>query len=206
MKLRQQVLVWLIAIAVVAAALVVTWWVCRPTPWPTSPATAAGSSTGPTIEQVRRLAALTTLRVEVSDARVTELRGHTGGARAVLLVRGEILLGVDLSAARFRAVDPATKRVVLELPAPAVQVVRLDHQRTRLIGIWNDGLWAVAPGGGDADAATANAAYQEAEQAVAAVATEPAHIVSARAHAESVLRAFVEITGWTVEIRWSASN
>lgn len=52
------------------------------------------ASAGPTIERVRELSALTTLRVDVADAFVAELRGRTGGATAVLVVRGQVAIGV----------------------------------------------------------------------------------------------------------------
>src|SRR5687768_3413744 len=56
---------------------------------------------GPTLEQVRGLAALTVLTVDVADVQVTDLRGYTGGVRAALVVKGDLLLSTDLSAARF---------------------------------------------------------------------------------------------------------
>jgi len=67
------------------------------------------------------LSALTTLRVDVADAFVTELSGRTGGTTAVLVVRGQVVIGVDLAAARFDSVDPQERSAVLLLPQPRVQ-------------------------------------------------------------------------------------
>src|SRR5688572_10807923 len=61
---------------------------------------------GPTIEQVRSLASLTVLKVDVADVQVSDLRGYTGGARAALVVKGDLTLSTDLSQARFTSLDP----------------------------------------------------------------------------------------------------
>src|SRR5688572_16686409 len=42
---------------------------------------------GPAIEQVRNLASLTVLKVEVEDVQVSELHGYTGGVKAALVVK-----------------------------------------------------------------------------------------------------------------------
>ncbi len=128
-----------------------------------TPAATRVVSAGPTIERVRELSVLTTLRIDVADAFVTELRGRTGGTTAVLVVRGEVVIGVDLAAARFDSLDREGRSAVLLLPQPQVQFARLDHERTKLVGIWPGGLWTIVPGGRDADAAAVNAGYREAQ-------------------------------------------
>lgn len=167
-----------------------------------TPAVARVASAGPAIERVRELSALTTLRVDVADAFVTELRGRTGGTTAVLVVRGEVVIGVDLAAARFDSVDRERRSAVLRLPQPRVQFARLDHERTRLVGVWHGGLWALAPGGREASAVAVNNAFRDAQRAVAHAAIDPALAVRARRQAEVVLRAFAAALGWEAQIRW----
>ena len=101
---------------------------------------------GPTIERIRELSELTTLRIDVADASVTEFRGRTGGTRAVLVVRGEVVIGVDLAGAKFEDLDAEARSAVLMLPQPRVQFARLDHERTKLVGVWSGGLWTFVPG------------------------------------------------------------
>ena len=161
------------------------------------------TAAGLTVERVRALSELTTLRVEVADALVTELRGYTGGEKAVLVVKGDFALAADLSAARFEAVDEQTRTAVLVLPRPRVQSVRVDHERTRLLGVWASGLWAVTPGGGGADAAAVNRAYREAQRVVASAAEDPHLNERARRQAEQALGAFFAALGWRVTIRWA---
>ena len=66
------------------------------------------------------------------------------------------------------------KTAVLLLPQPQVQSVRLDHERTKLIGLWPSGLWTIVPDEQEADAAVVNAAYEQAERTVAEAAKESA--------------------------------
>ena len=91
---------------------------------------------------------------------------------------------------------------MLLLPQPQVQFARLDHERTKLVGIWPGGLWTIVPGGRDADAAAVNAGYREAQRAVAAAADDPELAGRARRQAQVVLRAFCAALGWDVQVRW----
>ena len=126
----------LIALAMVARGALV-WWTIRPEQRP-----APGN--GPTIEQIQLLAELVTLKVDLADVRMTELRGKVGGLKAILVVRGEAAVGVDLSEARFEPVDQRNRRAVLVLPQPRVLWVRLDHEQTKLAGVWP---WGALGGG-----------------------------------------------------------
>ena len=103
---------------------------------------------------------------------------------------------------RVSARTLATKSLLL--PQPKLQSVSLDHEHTKLIGVWPSGLWTIVPGGEDADTVAVNLAYRDAERAVRAAAGDPQLIDQARRQAESVLRAFLAALGWEAEIRWDA--
>lgn len=158
--------------------------------------------TGPTLEQVRGLAALTVLSVDVADVQVSDLHGFTGGIKAALVVKGELALSTDLSAARFESVDVQNRTAVLVLPPPHVSSPRLDHSRTRLVWVWEYGLWQAVPGDRP-HAAVVNRAYQEAQAVIAAAGQDPSLDPRARAQAESVLGTFFNALGWQVSVRWS---
>ena len=70
----------------------------------------------PTIEQIQQLSSLVTLRVEVADVLESSITGYTGGVKAVLVVKGDLLLGVDLSQAKLEKVDLVARTAVLVLP------------------------------------------------------------------------------------------
>jgi hypothetical protein len=156
----------------------------------------------PTVEQVRQLATLVSSRVEVADVQVTRIEGHTGAVRAVLIVRGDLLLGTDLSRARLEAVDPARKSAVLVLPPPAVTSPRVNHDRTRLFGVSESGLWQLTPGDA-AQTAAVNEAYAQAQRLVAAAGSDPALLDRSRPQTERLVASFFEALGWHVTVRWS---
>ncbi len=157
----------------------------------------------PTIEKIVGLSSLTTLRVDVADAIVNELPGKTGSITTVLVVRGDVTLGVDLSAASFQQMDRDNRSAVLRLPQPTVQSARLDQDRTKLVGVWERGLWAITPGGGDADAVAINRAMREAQKAVDVAGQNPELIQRCRVQTEGALIAFLRNLGWTVSIEWA---
>jgi hypothetical protein len=151
---------------------------------------------------VRQLSTLVTSRVEVADVQVTRVAGYTGAARAVLVVRGDLLLGTDLSRARLEAVDPSRKTAVLVLPPPGVTSPRVDHERTRLFAVSESGLWQLVPGDA-AQTAAVNQAYAQAQRAVAAAGRDPALLGRSRPQAERPVECFYGALGWRVTVRWS---
>jgi hypothetical protein len=157
--------------------------------------------TSPTIDQIQQLASLATLKVNVADVQQTSINGYTGGIRAAILVKGEFLLAVDLTQAKFESKNNRAKAAVIVLPDPKVLNPRLDHDKTRLFGISEGGLWVLVPGDA-AHVAVLNQAYRNAQKIVA-LAANPAIIQEAKQHAEQVIKCFFQAVGWTVTIVWS---
>jgi hypothetical protein len=157
----------------------------------------------PTIQEIQGLAELTTLKVTVADALVTEVRGTTGGIDVVLVVHGEARIGTDLSAAHFESINHENRTAVLVLPTPRIQSVRLDHARTRIVGIWPTGLWTIVPGSGSIDGIAVDRAFTQAEQVVAAAGDDPVLIRRAKLESECLLPAIFRSMGWRVVIRWN---
>ncbi len=157
--------------------------------------------TGPTIEQVRMLSELVTTRLQIGDVQETAIDGYVGGRRVILAVKGDVLIGVDLSQARFESMNRQACTAVLVLPQPRVISARLDHEHTRVAADESEGLWTIVPG--DAGRrATVNKAYAEAQAFLAHGGTDADLIAKSRRHAEQVLGSFFTATGWTVTVRW----
>jgi hypothetical protein len=200
MKMRLAVICLIAAILAVIASLL--WRLLTGDNSPRTSAVATTTDTGLTIERIQLLSSLTTLKVQVADVLESELQGKTGKVKAVLIVKGEVALGVDLSAASFEHVYHEKHSAVIRLPQPSVQYVRLDHERTRLLGMWSSGLWIIVPGSGDADAVTVNRAFREAERIVGDTANDPELVRRCRVQTVGVLRSFLLALGWSIEIRW----
>ena len=172
-------------------------WIVRST-WTSRPAVVVA---GPSIQQVQQLASLMTLRVEVADVQETHIAGYTGGVKAILVVKGDLLLGVDLARAKLQSVDMAARTAVLVLPSPSVSSARVDHERTRIFVVSETGLWQLVPGDA-AQTAAFNRAYREAQKSVAKVGQDQSLHENCRRHSESVLAGFYSALGWTVTVQW----
>jgi hypothetical protein len=155
----------------------------------------------PSIEQIQDLSALVTTQIEVADLQETRLQGLTGGMRAVLVVKGDVLLTVDLQQARFEKVDPAARTAVLVLSKPKVQSPRVDEQRTRLVMLSSYGLWQVVPGD-RASTDAVNQAYRSAQEQVAGAAMDPVLIARSQRQAESIVQCLFKVMRWDVVVRW----
>ena len=158
--------------------------------------------TGPTIEQVQALSCLVTTRVDVADVVETHLDGYTGGVKAAILVKGDFLLGVDLSRAKFESVSSSSRTAVLVLPQPQVTSPRLDHERTKVFAVSQSGLWQIAPGGGQTSGEVVDRGYRDAQRIVAAACNDQQFIARSRQQAEQVLKAFFQAVDWRVTVKW----
>jgi hypothetical protein len=121
---------------------------------------------GPTLEQAESLSCLVSSRVDVSDVREVRLEGLTGGMKIVLLVRGDYLMGVDLSQAHFELLDNSARTAVLDLPQPRATSPRVDHERTKVFSLQQTGLWQLAPAGGGTYGYAVDESYKKAQQSV----------------------------------------
>jgi len=91
--------------------------------------------TGLTIDKIQPLSSLVTARVDVADIVETTLLGYSGSIKVAILVKGDFLLGTDLSAARFEAVDTAHHTATLVLPPPARALIMNARGCFRLIPV-----------------------------------------------------------------------
>lgn len=168
------------------------WWSAKPPPTAPSPLT---------IEQIQAMAELVTARINVSGVRECRIDGFTGGTTALLVVKGEILLGVDLEQARFTSNDPANRTATLLLPQPHVTAVRLDHQHTSISSMGPHGLWVLVPWR-TMDQKVINRAYREAQAELEAAAQDPKLRQQSRVHAETALNRFGAAMSWQIHIQW----
>ena len=158
--------------------------------------------TGPTIEQIQQLSSLVTLRVDIADVQETTIKGHTGGSKAALIIKGDVLLSVDLRAAKLQDLNAETRTALLTLPQPRVLSPRLDHEKTRLLAVWDYGLWKIVPSDAG-QASILNRAYADAQKVVKAAGDSDELRARAREHAEVILGSYFKAVGWQITIRWA---
>ena len=159
------------------------------------------ASSVPTIEAVQKLSLLVVTRVNVADVVETKITGHAGGITAVLVVRGDVQLGVDLNRASFASFSPEGRTAIVRLPLPSASAPRLDQSRTRLLYVSRDGLWGFVPCD-PAELTVINHAYGHAQDVIAAAGADPDLIEGARRNAESTIVGFFETMRWKVTVEW----
>jgi hypothetical protein len=157
--------------------------------------------TAPTLQQIQMLAQLTTLRLDVADVQVTHLEGKLGGMSVALVLRAQIDIATDLTAARLENVDPVNRTATLILPMPTAMPPRIDHERSQLFAFDTRGLWQINPQN-TTYARLVNQCYRAAEQAIANMAASDPITGNAKQQAEAVIRAFCNTLGWEVVIQW----
>lgn len=156
----------------------------------------------PTLESIQQLSSLMVTRVAVADVSQTRIDGYAGGITALIVIRGDFLLGVDLTKAKFLSINGNERSAVLLLPQPTVSSPRLDQERTKLLCLTRQGLWAIVPGEAGQEAVV-NHAYRHAQAIVASAGNDPHLLEEARHHAEAISDSFFSAIGWKVYVRWS---
>jgi|GEM_PF-2492737 len=158
-------------------------------------------SAGPRVEDVRRIARLAVLRVQVADV----IEGRNAGARALVLVRGDADISIDLDGIEIRVADEATRTLRVVLPLPKPDRPRVDQQRTRIYEITKVGLAALNPFA-DPRAGLLEECMRAAQESVARAVSSPEFIDQARERAEWLLTGFYRELGWQVIIEWRVSG
>ncbi len=185
----------LAVLAIVAAVLLRgrAWLPRMPTPTPI-----VIQSQGPTVERLQRLSHLVTTKILIADVLVGEGEGHVGA----WLIKGDALLGVDLSRAKIISKDDTTRRATIQLPLPELLTSRVDHSRTQT---WQVRKTAWMPWSGDGDKLR-DQVMKEAQKLVAQAAVSQDYIGQSKGAAEAIVAAFYGEVGWSVVVRWAEGS
>jgi hypothetical protein len=155
-------------------------------------------SQGPTLERLQRLCHLVTSRVYVADVLTAEGDGYRGA----WLVKGDCMIGIDLSQARIVKKREHDKHAILQFPSPEVLQSRLDHERTKT---WEVKRTTWIPWRGDQDKLR-DCAMLHAQRLIEHVARSPDNITLAKMAAEAAVRGFYAEFGWRVEVVWAGGG
>lgn len=154
-------------------------------------------SGAPRIEEVRRIAKLAVLRVQVADV----IEGNTAGAMAAVLVKGDADISVDLDQIQIAARDEQKRTATLVIPTPQPDRPRVDHSRTKIYELRKTGLALINPFAdprADLLLDSMRAAQEDVERAV----RDAEFIVKAKEQAELLLVGFYKELGWDVTVQW----
>jgi hypothetical protein len=137
---------------------------------------------------------LVTSRISVADVLV----GEGEGCRGAWLIRGDALLGVDLSRTQVLDKDDEARRATVRLPPPEVMQARGDHRRAKT---WEVRRMVWLPWNADQDRLR-DAVMLQAQQLVAQAAGSAESVQQAKLAAEAIIREFYAEVGWQVKVTW----
>jgi hypothetical protein len=131
---------------------------------------------------------------------------HLGGAKVLLVARGDCLIGTDIRSAKYQDVNPQQSTAVLRLPQPKVISARVSHDAKENGGSYfyhttNSGLEMFTPGTANHDEAI-QAAFNLAQKDILQVCGNSETLATARENAEATLSLVFKATGWKVDIQW----
>jgi hypothetical protein len=157
-------------------------------------------SRGLRIEDIRKIARLAVLRVQVADV----IEGRTRGARAVVLVHGDADIAVNLDGIEVAELDAEQRTATLVMPTPKPDRPRVDHARTRVYALEKTGLAAINPFA-DPRRDLLRDCMRAAQGQVSGAVDRPEFVARAREHAELLLGSFYRELGWEVRVVWKQS-
>jgi len=172
-----------------------SWYVGRSHHSPEEQARPRIVSQGPTVERLEKLSDLVTSRVYIADV----LTGDDGYYHGAWLIKGDAIMGVDLSHAHIADKNDETKAATVVLPQPRIIQSRVDHQRSRT---WEVKRKAWTPWGGNESNLRDNVML-EAQNLVANAAQAPDNVAHARANADAAIKNFYHEIGWDVVVIWT---
>jgi hypothetical protein len=149
------------------------------------------------IEQIRAVAQLVSSEMTVRDVVTFENTRYGSTKRALIVVTGRILAGIDLDQGTEVRIDSAARRIVITIPEArvlAIDIVSLrtyDEQR----GLWNP----FQPEDRDA-------IYQDVRRQLHRTAADLGVVKRANTSAARMLETMFSVDGYTAEVRFAAPS
>lgn len=151
----------------------------------------------PTVEQVKNLGHLAALKVYISD--VLEVQGK--GIKGAWLIKGDALIGVDMTGMSVEIIDAEAKKARIKLAPPMVMSPRVDHERTKTYDV-DKSIFTSA----GAESVIRDDAMKQAQRVIAQVANEQENIDKAKERLDELIKNFYKMVEWDVSIEWVNSS
>ena len=163
---------------------------------------ATWQSSGPTVESVRRLADLLTLRVSIADVLVGEGYGYRG----VWIVKGDAFLGIDLDEISVPAElqDEAHRTATIVLPRPQLKYARLNHDLTRTWDVARDAWWRLPSG--ECENRLRDESMRQGQHTIEFAANKAEYVREAQTQTAEAIRTMYRHVGWNVTVVWKEES
>ena len=163
---------------------------------------ATWQSSGPTVESVRRLADLLTLRVSIADVLVGEGYGYRG----VWIVKGDAFLGIDLDEISVPAEpqDEANHTATIVLPRPRLKYARLNHDLTRTWDVSRDAWWRLPSG--ECENLLRDESMRQGQHTMEFAANKAEYVREAQTQTAAAIQTMYRHVGWNVTLVWKEES
>jgi hypothetical protein len=156
----------------------------------------------PTVELVRRLADLLTLRVSIADVLVGEGYGYRGA----WIVKGDAFFGIDLDeiSVPVDLQDQATRTATIVLPCPRLKYARLNHELTRTWDVARDAWWRLPSG--ERENRLRDESMRQGQHTIEFAANKAEYVREAQTQTAEAIQALYRHVGWCVIIVWKKKS
>lgn len=147
-----------------------------------------------TVEKLDKMGKLELVRINIKDVleQTVERPFHLPNAKAVLIIAGEVIAGIDLEKVRQGDIEYAETRVTVTLPEPEILMSKINHEKSRVYNV----EW-----GGFTTADLVDEAYKNAELAIVEEVGKMGYEETCRNNAKALLTPlFQELSGKEVVI------
>lgn len=149
----------------------------------------------PPIVQVQMMSDLATTRVQISDF----IEGENNHYQARWDLRGEAVLGVDLSKAKYASINEKSRTAAIILPAPHLISSKVDHERSKELFLKSK---TIIPVGIEGARSLREEVWKHADKKFQRLAQNEGYLEATRVQAERVLNRLFTDLGWTITYKW----
>jgi hypothetical protein len=156
---------------------------------------ASGAAVPPSLAVIQSMSELATTRVHINDF----IEGENKHWHGKWSLHGEVLLGVDLTAAKYVHSDAGKREAVLRLPPPRVISSKIDHDRSDEV-FMKSLSWT----GFSNPNVLRDEVWKQADAKIQRLGQEPGYAERAKVQAERTLQQLFEGVKWKVRVEWGA--
>ncbi len=149
-----------------------------------------------TVEKIDQMGKLELVRINIRDVleQTVQRPFYLPNAKAVLIIAGEVITGIDLEKVKEGDIEYSEARVEVTLPKPEILMSKINHEKSRIYNV----EW-----GGFTTADLVDEAYKNAELSIIEEVEKMGYEESCRNNARALLTPlFRELSGREVVIRF----
>jgi hypothetical protein len=147
-----------------------------------------------TVDKIEKMGKLELVKVNIKDVieQKSERAFYLPDAKAVLIIAGEVFVGIDLEKVKKEDIVDSNNRLTVTLPKPEILLSRVNHEKSKVYNV----EW-----GGFSTADLVDEAYKNAEIKIVEEAAKTGFEETCRNNAKALLLPiFTELSGKEVDI------